>query len=82
MAMSTNCKWRSTWKRGAVRQLVLPNQRAFFRVRAIYDNFRAVQSAAKLLHARRRLCVLIKIDIVKAFDTVAWSFLLQHMGFT
>jgi hypothetical protein len=65
--------------------LVLPIQSAFIRGRAIHDNFRAVQSAAKLFHARRPPCVLLKIDITKAFDTVAWSFLLelfQNMRFT
>jgi hypothetical protein len=33
-------------------RLVLPNQSAFIRGRAIRDNFHAVQSSAKLLHAR------------------------------
>jgi hypothetical protein len=46
--------------------LVLPNQSAFIHGRAIHDNFRVVQSVAKLLHARRRACVLLKIDIAKA----------------
>lgn len=39
---------------------------------------------AKLLHVRRA-CILLKVDIAKAFDTVSWPFLLQllqHMGFS
>jgi hypothetical protein len=49
-----------------------------------YDNFRAVHSAAKLLHARRHSCILLKVDIAKAFDTMAWSLLdmLRHMRFS
>jgi hypothetical protein len=32
---------------------------------------------AKLLHARRYPSLLLKIDLVRAFDSVAWPFLLQ-----
>jgi hypothetical protein len=66
-------------------RLVLPNQSVFIRGRAIHDNFRAVRSTAKLLHARRRPSVLLMIDIAKAFDTVEWTFLIEllcHMGFS
>ena len=36
------------------------------------------------IHRARLPCLLLKIDIAKAFDSVAWCFLLevlQHMGF-
>lgn len=64
--------------------LVRPNQTAFIRGRCIHDNFHAVQLACKAIHAKRVPCVLLKIDIAKAFDSVAWNFLLEvlvHMGF-
>lgn len=57
------------------------NQSAFIKNRNIQDNFRLVRGVAKVLHVRKRL----KLDITKAFDSVAWPFLLellQHMGFT
>jgi hypothetical protein len=50
-----------------------------------HDNFIVVRSAAKLLHAHRRSCVLLKIDIAKAFDTVTCAFLLDllhYIGFS
>jgi len=65
-------------------QLVTRNQTAFIKGRSIHENFREVQLACKALHASRSPCVMLKIDIAKAFDTVAWEFLLdvlQHMGF-
>ena len=40
--------------------------------------------SCKALHANRMPCMLLTIDIAKAFDTVSWTFLLQvlqHMGF-
>jgi hypothetical protein len=65
-------------------KLVRANQSAFIKGRVIHDNFKMVQLSAKLLHARKKPCMLLKIDIARAFDSVAWSFLLevlQHMGF-
>jgi hypothetical protein len=52
-------------------QLVQPNQSTFIKGRAIHDNFRSVQSSAKLLHTHRHMYILLKIDIAKAFDTVS-----------
>lgn len=60
-------------------QLVLKNQG-----RSIHDNFREVQLACQEIHKRRMPCILLKVDIAKAFDSVAWNFLLellQHIGF-
>ena len=64
--------------------LVMPNQSAFIKGRSIHDNFRDVYVNCKQIHRRRTTCVLRKIDVAKAFDTVAWVFLLevlQHLGF-
>jgi len=61
------------------------NQSAFIQSRLIHENYRAVQSTAKLLHRARIPSVLVKLDIAKAFDTVNWRFLLsllQHLGFS
>jgi hypothetical protein len=52
-------------------KLVRVNQSAFVKGRAIHDNFKMVQLSAKLLHARRKPCMLLKIDIVRAFDSMA-----------
>jgi hypothetical protein len=65
-------------------RLVCRNQSAFIKGRCIHDNFRAVRLSCKALHKSHVPSVLLKIDIAKAFDSVAWTFLLellQHMGF-
>lgn len=58
-------------------RLVHANQTAFIHGRRIHDNFRSVQLYCRWLHAGRRPCILLKIDIAKAFDSVSWMFLLQ-----
>jgi hypothetical protein len=62
----------------------LRNQSAFIKGRSIHDNFRDVQVACKAIHSRRLTCMLLKIDLARAFDSVAWVFLLdvlRHLGF-
>jgi hypothetical protein len=67
----------SLWLTPLMLKLVKPNQSAIIRGRAIQDNFWTVQASAKLLHARRRACILLKVDIAKASNTVNWTFLLD-----
>lgn len=65
-------------------RLVRGNQSAFIRGRSIHENFRAVQLTCRWLHAQNHPTVLLKVDLAKAFDTVAWPFLLEvleHVGF-
>jgi hypothetical protein len=66
-------------------ELVQVNQSTFIKGRTIHDNFLMVQRSAKLLHARKKPSFLFKIDIACAFNSVAWSFLLEilaHMWFS
>jgi len=65
--------------------LVCTNQSAFIRGRQIHENFRTVQLTCRWLHAKRCPSMLLKVDLAKAFDSVAWPFLLevlQHAGFS
>jgi hypothetical protein len=65
-------------------ELIHSGQSAFIKGHFIQGNFNLVQSSAKLLHAKKFPCLLLKIDIARAFDSVASSFLLEvmkHMGF-
>jgi len=67
-----------------LKNLISPNQNAFIRGRTIHDNFKFVQRAAVYLRKNKTPMTLLKLDISKAFDTVAWSFLLdalQAFGF-
>jgi hypothetical protein len=70
-------------------KLVRLNQSAYIRGRQIHKNFRTVQLTCRWLHTKRHPTVLLKVDLAKAFDSVAWSFLLevlqhasQHVGGT
>ena len=43
-----------------------------------------VQQTIKVLHRRKISSLFLKLDISKAFDSVAWTFLLEilsHLGF-
>jgi hypothetical protein len=64
--------------------LVHSTQSGFVKRRFIQDNYRCVQATTKLLHARKNHAILMQIDLARAFDSVAWSFLLEvlwWMGF-
>lgn len=57
--------------------LVGSNQSAFIQRRSILDYYKYVQRAAALLRKRKNPKLLLKLDISKAFDAVAWPFLLE-----
>jgi hypothetical protein len=52
-------------------ELIHHSQSAFIKGRMIHDSFRFVQASTKLLSARRQSCLLFKVDITKAFDSVS-----------
>ena len=53
-----------------LQRLVQPNQSAFIRGRSIHDNFKSVRLNCKAIHKARMSCVLLKVDVAKAFDSV------------
>jgi hypothetical protein len=62
-------------------KVVNQSQSVFIKGRYIQDNFKFVQATTKLLHVRKKLSLLIKLDIAKAFDSVAWPFLLNILKY-
>jgi hypothetical protein len=51
--------------------MVSSNQSAFIKGRFIQDNFMMVQQTAKFLHAQKQMRIMLKLDIMKAFDSVS-----------
>lgn len=64
-----------------LKHLIDVNQSAFVKERSIHDNFKFVQASAKMFKQRKMPKLLLKLDIAKAFDTLAWPFLLQVLQF-
>jgi hypothetical protein len=65
-------------------ELIHANQSAFVKGIFIQDNFKMVQWTPEWLHAKKKLSMLLKVDIAQAFDSVVCPFLLElleHMGF-
>jgi hypothetical protein len=52
-------------------ELVDGNQTTFIQGRCIKDNFLLVQETAKVLHAKKEVSLLFKVDIAKAFDSIS-----------
>ena len=65
-------------------ELVDCNQSAFVKGRAIQDNFFMLKQSIRSLHRRRTPALMLKVDMAKAVDSVAWPFLfevMRHRGF-
>jgi hypothetical protein len=68
-----------------MQKLISCNQSAFIKGRSIHDNFKYILRAAVLLRQRKIPKLLLKLDILKAFDTLSWQFfleVLQAYGFS
>jgi hypothetical protein len=57
--------------------LVSENQGAFLKGRSLHDNFKLVKESTKFLKKKKANRLLLKLVIAKAFDTVAWQFLIE-----
>jgi hypothetical protein len=64
--------------------LVSPIKSAFINGRSLHDNFVLVRQSARLLHQLGKPRILLKLELVRAFDSISWPFLfeeLRHYGF-
>jgi hypothetical protein len=57
--------------------LVGNNQVAFLKGRSLHENFKLVKESAKMLRRKKSESLLLKLDIAKAFDTMAWQFVVE-----
>lgn len=53
------------------------NQNAFIPGRSLHDNFVLVRQSARMLHQLGAPRVLLKLDLARAFDSIAWPFLFE-----
>lgn len=61
-------------------KLVGIHQSAFIKGRSLHDNFMLVQCTTRRLHALKEPMILLKLDLMKAFDSVQWPFLLEVLS--
>ena len=54
-------------------------QSAFIKNRSIQDNFLYVKNTIRLLHQSKDPALLLKLDIVGAFDSVSWRYMFELM---
>jgi hypothetical protein len=57
--------------------LVSNAQSMFIKWRCIQDKFLYVRNLARAYHRKRRLALLLKLDITKAFNSISWEYLLD-----
>ena len=57
--------------------LVSRSQNAFITGRSLHDNFVLVKQSARLLHQLGTPRILLKLDLARAFDSLAWPFLFE-----
>jgi hypothetical protein len=64
-----------------LKHLISHNQISFIQGKCIHDSFAYVQGVVNLLHKKQIPPLFIKLDILKAFDIVSWSYLLDIMSY-
>ena len=62
-----------------INNLVSGAQSAFIKRRCIQDNFLYVRNLARTYHRKQRPALLLKLDIIKAFDSVSWEYLIEML---
>uniref|UniRef100_A0A8I6X1C4 Reverse transcriptase domain-containing protein n=1 Tax=Hordeum vulgare subsp. vulgare TaxID=112509 RepID=A0A8I6X1C4_HORVV len=59
--------------------LVSRNQNAFIAGRSLHDNFMLVRQSLRMLHHLGAPCIMLKLDLTRAFDSISWPFLFEMM---
>jgi hypothetical protein len=65
--------------------LVSTAQSAFIKNYCIQDNYLYIRNLARAYHRKKLPVLLMKLDILKAFNSISWEYLielLQHRGFS
>jgi hypothetical protein len=65
------------WLAPYIDSLVSNVQSAFIQCRYIHDNYLYVRNLARAYHWKKTLALLMKLDILKAFDSVSWEYLIE-----
>jgi hypothetical protein len=65
------------WLAPYIDSLVSNVQSAFIQRRCIHDNYLYVRNLARAYHWKKTLALLMKLDILKAFDSVSWEYLIE-----
>ncbi|KAE8814645.1 Serine/threonine-protein kinase SMG1 [Hordeum vulgare] len=59
--------------------LVSRNQNAFIAGRSLHDNFMLVRQSLWMLHHLGAPCIMLKLDLTRAFDSISWPFLFEML---
>uniref|UniRef100_A0A8I6Y9G2 Reverse transcriptase domain-containing protein n=1 Tax=Hordeum vulgare subsp. vulgare TaxID=112509 RepID=A0A8I6Y9G2_HORVV len=59
--------------------LVSRNQNAFIARRSLHDNFMLVRQSLRMLHHFGAPCIMLKLDLTRAFDSISWPFLFEML---
>ena len=65
--------------RRRMKEIMESNQSAFICGRHLHDNFLLVRQVARKIYARKEVGVFLKLDISRAFDSLAWPLLFEVM---
>ena len=61
-------------------KIITPHQHGFIKGRSIYDNILAAMIGIDYAKLTNQECILLQLDLDKAYDRIGWSFIGHTMG--